>query len=120
ARIHKIRATDDFEHLSVNFKRIKNILVQASHYSGLGPKPDFFTTEYETDLHRTFNAVGTRPMEEAIVGLSPKIRAFFDNVLVNDPNERTRENRLELIRVIYQQLHQIADFSEIVTAGEQK
>jgi glycyl-tRNA synthetase beta chain len=120
-RIHKIRATDDFEHLSVNFKRMKNILVQANnHFSGLGPKYDLFTTEYERDLHHTFLAVGARPMEEAIVGLSPKIRAFFDNVMVNDSNPEIRENRLELVRVIYQQLHQIADFSEIVTAGEQK
>ena len=40
---------------------------------------------------------------------------FFDKVLVNAPDPKVRQNRLELLDAILTEFSTIADFSEIVT-----
>jgi glycyl-tRNA synthetase beta chain len=40
---------------------------------------------------------------------------FFDKILVNDPNEAVRRNRLALLHSLLIEFNTIADFSEIVT-----
>jgi glycyl-tRNA synthetase beta chain len=57
---------------------------------------------------------------EQIASLRPAIDRFFDKVLVNAPDPKVRVNRLELLSDILLSFSIIADFSEIVTSGEQK
>jgi glycyl-tRNA synthetase beta chain len=45
---------------------------------------------------------------------------FFDKVLVNAPDPNIRANRLTLLSKLLSEFSTIADFSEIVTAGDQK
>jgi len=45
---------------------------------------------------------------------------FFDDVMVMDPNPVVRARRLELLYRINMHFSTIADFSEIVTSGDQK
>jgi len=47
--------------------------------------------------------------------LRPAVDAFFDKVLVNDPDPKVRENRLRLLTNLINKFSSIADFSEIVT-----
>jgi glycyl-tRNA synthetase beta chain len=57
---------------------------------------------------------------EDIASLRPKVDTFFDKVLVNAKDEKIRANRLTLLHNLLTEFSTIADFSEIVTAGEQK
>ncbi len=57
---------------------------------------------------------------EAIASLRPHVDRFFDKVLVNAPDPQIRENRLTLLDKLLNEFSTIADFSEIVTSGEQK
>ena len=54
---------------------------------------------------------------ETIATLRPEVDAFFESVLVNDPDTDIRENRLRLLEMIVYSFSNIADFSEIVTVG---
>ena len=45
--------------------------------------------------------------------LRPLLDAFFDQVLVNDPDPKLRQNRLKLLAAITQTFDAIADFSKI-------
>lgn len=49
----------------------------------------------------------------ALAGLRAPIDAFFDKVLVNDPDEKVRANRLALLSRIREATGQVADFSRI-------
>jgi glycyl-tRNA synthetase beta chain len=50
---------------------------------------------------------------EALSGLREPVDAFFDNVTVNDPDERKRETRLILLSRIRRAVDEVADFSKI-------
>jgi len=49
----------------------------------------------------------------ALTGLRGPVDAFFDDVLVNDPDAAIRENRLKLLLQIKDTFHLVADFSLI-------
>jgi glycyl-tRNA synthetase beta chain len=63
---------------------------------------------------------GYREALERIATLRPKVDFFFDKVLVNAPDPKVRSNRLTLLHQLLTEFSTIADFSEIVTSGEQK
>jgi glycyl-tRNA synthetase beta chain len=52
---------------------------------------------------------------EAIATLRPVVDAFFDKVMVLDPDEAVRGAHLALIQSVLDGFSGIADFSEIVT-----
>ena len=55
-----------------------------------------------------------------VATLRPQVDLFFDKVLVNAPDAAVRANRLTLLSALLTEFSTIADFSEIVTSGEQK
>jgi glycyl-tRNA synthetase beta chain len=135
ARAHAVtavRASADFEAVSAAFKRMKNILGQAREkgYADL----DAYEAAVE-NAHPTQNDlkqaayVLQRKVEklraehqyvsalEAVATLRPQVDAFFDQVMVMDPDEKVRRSRLALLTSILKSFSGIADFSEIVTAG---
>jgi glycyl-tRNA synthetase beta chain len=57
------------------------------------------------------------PALEAVATLRPQVDAFFDQVMVMDPDEKVRRSRLALLTSILKSFSGIADFSEIVTTG---
>ena len=54
---------------------------------------------------------------EAIATLRPYVDAFFDQVMIMDPDARIRHRRLRMLQRILRTFSGIADFSEIVTQG---
>ena len=50
---------------------------------------------------------------EKIASLRPLVDGFFESVLVMDPDERIRENRLALLTMVARLFEGIADFSKI-------
>jgi glycyl-tRNA synthetase beta chain len=111
------------------FKRIANILDDAAK-KGFGKQaaPDAakFTSPVEHglwDAYRSRTSTIETSMKngeyagafKALAELGPSLAAFFDKggVMVMDPNSELRENRLALLRTIYDQFVQIGDFRKL-------
>ena len=84
--------------------------------------------EAEAELNARADEIGKRvvglaerrdyvPALEAMATLRPYIDAFFDKVMVMDPEREVRHRRLLMLQRILRTFSGIADFSEIVTAG---
>ena len=117
--VQAVRPTADFEPLAAAFKRIKNILKQAGEIPAGAPDATLFTAPEAALAAATMAtdvATGTYPERLARVALlRPAVDAFFDKVLVNDPDPKLRENRLRILTNLIDKFSSIADFSEIVT-----
>ena len=122
-----VRPTQDFEPLAASFKRIQNILKQAAFDPTVVLDPQLLEEGPERDLYTDFVRVRDAAKRETypdalehIASLRPRVDTFFDKVLVNAKVERVRNNRLTLLHNLLTEFSTIADFSEIVTSGEQK
>ncbi|MBZ5599281.1 MAG: glycine--tRNA ligase subunit beta [Acidobacteriia bacterium] len=130
--VSKVRPSADFESISVAFKRIKNILRQASETGkqvGAGIDGNTLGESAEKDLAAMI-PVTAKAVEElrqkhdyepALVEISklrPAVDTFFDKVMVMVEDERVRANRLALLATLLKEFSTIADFSEIVTEGK--
>jgi glycyl-tRNA synthetase beta chain len=126
-----VRDSEDFAAVSAAFKRMKNILIQATQKgipAAAAVDESLLTHASEQQLHAAAarlakRVTGLRAAREyigaleAIATLRPRVDAFFDAVMVMDPDERIRANRLALLTRVLSDFGGIADFSEIVTAG---
>jgi len=130
--VTKVRASADFESISVAFKRIKNILRQASDTGkrvGAQVEPGLLSDAAERDLAEQIPGIAKvvaglraeKNYEEALLEIS-RIRGavdrFFDKVMVMVEDENLRANRLALLQMLSREFSTIADFSEIVTEGK--
>ena len=130
--VAEVRPSADFESISSAFKRMKNILRQASE-AGKHPVAtlDLAVLEQlvEKDLAgqipasaaavQTFRA--QKQYAQALLEISklrPHIDNFFDKVMVMVEDERLRSNRLALLSTLLREFSTIADFSEIVTEAK--
>jgi glycyl-tRNA synthetase beta chain len=123
-----VRGSEDFLAVSAAFKRMKNILTQANFHLGLGVVFVGDEGAPERNLHRKYAELHARVNElrqrrayrealEAIATIRPEVDAFFEQVMVMDPDPEIRAQRLALLATIVSGFSSIADFSEIVTAG---
>jgi glycyl-tRNA synthetase beta chain len=126
AALASVRPTEDFEPLAAACKRIRNILKQA-HFEGDGPLDQaLLEAGPERDLAdrlTSFTMAGEGDFFNRLIAISafrPSVDLFFDKVLVNAPDPAVRANRLTLLNKLFTEFSTIADFSEIVTSGEQK
>jgi glycyl-tRNA synthetase beta chain len=123
-----VRGSEDFGAISAAFKRIKNILRQAEEkkFEIGSPKAAALAPEAQKLLDAA-NALTPevaklrekRAYGEAlalIATLRPAVDAFFDKVMVLDPDPAVRGANLGLIDGVLRGFSGIADFSEIVTA----
>jgi glycyl-tRNA synthetase beta chain len=126
------RGGEDFAAVSAAFKRMKNILAQAKFslpadtgfvmggYSQMSDaektlaKKAFDVAERVEKL-RGEHAYGAAL--ELVASIRPEVGAFFERVMVMDPDPQVREQRLMLLAMIVRSFSGIADFSEIVVAG---
>jgi len=124
-----VRGSEDFAAVSAAFKRMKNILAQAEEKGDL-PQGDedeaSGANPAETILAEQAGQIGEDVKElgrdyvaalETIATLRPYVDAFFDQVMIMDPDARIRHRRLRMLQRILRTFSGIADFSEIVTQG---
>lgn len=113
----------DFEPLAIAFKRVVNIL---KGFQGGSVDPAVFTSGEERDLYNAYLGIRDRAIalidkedyEGALVELArlrKPVDAFFESVLVMDPDEKVRANRLSMLSEISRLFYRVADFSKIVT-----
>ncbi|HTW79488.1 MAG TPA: glycine--tRNA ligase subunit beta [Terracidiphilus sp.] len=122
------RKSADFAAISAAFKRIKNILRQAEEKGfALGSATDVTLAPEAAKLSN--DAAGLAPKVAAlraernyaealaqIATLRPTVDAFFDKVMVLDPDPAKRGANLGLIDEVLRGFSGIADFCEIVTS----
>jgi glycyl-tRNA synthetase beta chain len=115
----RVRPTPNFEPLAASFKRINNILKQANFSHGV-VQAGMLEDGPEKDLYGAYAGLAAFGPLEDVAELRPYIDRFFDTVMVNAPDPKVRENRLSMLSDMLQKFSSIADFSEIVTSGDQK
>jgi len=132
--VAKARSSEDFAAISAAFKRMKNILRQASeagkwspasHGAGFGSAEQFADPAERQLASRSAAVAGevTRlrsagQYEAALSEISrlrPEVDTFFDKVMVMVDDEAVRTRRLALLQTLLNEFSTIADFSEIVT-----
>lgn len=105
-------------------KRIANILRKSPGAASAPVRPEVLGAGAESELYRALEDL--RPQAQAAVAggqyaraldllatLSPPIDAFFEAVLVNDPDEGLRHNRLALLAGVRDLFCSIADLSAL-------
>jgi len=131
--VSKVRGSADFESISGAFKRMKNILRQASEKTNLiAMRVDSSGLQEESEkelaalIPQTVASVAklraAHDYEGAlleIAKLRPAIDKFFDKVMVMVDDDNLRANRLALLQTVVKEFSTIADFSEIVTEGKE-
>ena len=122
-----VRGSEDFAAISAAFKRIKNILRQAEEKKfAVGPAAGVTLAAEAQRLADAAAALAPQVAEQRqkraygealvlIATLRPVVDAFFDKVMVLDPDAAVRGANLALIDGVLKDFSSIADFSEIVT-----
>jgi glycyl-tRNA synthetase beta chain len=127
-----VRGGENFAAVSAAFKRMKNILAQASFAlpentgfvaGGFGDRDDAEARLAKKSFNVAQEVQELRSQREYVAALEliatirPEVDAYFESVMVMDPDPKIRQGRLTLLAMVLQSLSGIADFSEIVTAG---
>jgi len=109
------------------YKRSSNILLSEQKnlekYNG-SADPGLFKNDYEKNLYKKiheirkyFSSIGREEnFEESLVILSnskSQVNEFFDNVVVNDPDDAIKKNRLELLAMLCKSFDDYFNFSKI-------
>lgn len=127
----KVRTSEDFEAISVAFKRIKNILRQATENGKWTAGVGRAAADGQREVSEEALAKQALESAERVRSLSVKGRydealseiarirkpldKFFDDVMVMVDDEGIRTRRLDLLHGILGSFTTVADFSEIVT-----
>jgi glycyl-tRNA synthetase beta chain len=125
-------ARPESQSLAAANKRIANILRKSEPVSGaavaagaLGAVNSALLREpAEAELHQALSALTDRVGErvaardyagalDTLAGLRGQVDAFFDRVLVNDPDAALRANRLALLGALRALFMRVADFSRL-------
>ena len=120
--------TEDGKALLAGYKRAANILAAEEKKDGKTYAGDIDAStpmnSEETELAKlvgmTHDGVVARLAKDdyasaitALAGLRAPVDAFFDKVLVNDPDPAIRANRLNLLARLRDTMHLVADFGKV-------
>lgn len=128
--LHEVRSAQEFEALSVAFKRAANIVRQAAKSGGGSDgavQTDLLKEPAERQLYEALERVGQevaahskeRSYRQALGAMTPlrePLDAFFSGVMVMDEDPSLRANRLALMRKLVGEFSRIADFSKLQNA----
>ncbi|MFM2257923.1 MAG: hypothetical protein RIQ28_1770 [Pseudomonadota bacterium] len=115
--------TDEGANLLAGYKRAANILKQAESVdpnaaapADLGSEEQALLSALDSAEPKAVAAIGNEQFEDAMAALASlraPIDAFFDGVMVNDPEPEKRAFRLGLLARFRDAVSQVADFSKI-------
>ncbi len=129
--LHELRKRQEFEPLSVAFKRGMNIVRQAAKGGNSGDsgavKSDLLREPCEQTLYQVLETTGAqvskhlaarayRQALESMVPLREPLDGFFNGVMVMAEDPALRTNRLALMKRLVSLFAQIADFSKLQNA----
>ncbi|TXE78929.1 glycine--tRNA ligase subunit beta [Campylobacter peloridis] len=104
----------EFSQNFATFKRLANIVI----INDIKVDENLFNTQEEKNLYQAFkdckeNSNNTQELLENLFALKPQIDDFFDKVMINDKDEKIKNNRQALVCEIYKEFLKIADIKEI-------
>ena len=119
--LSELKKRDDFEALSVAFKRVGNIIKGGIEQP---VSAELFEADSEKTLFAELQSVESRVAEvvsqgnyllalETVAGLRPAVDAFFDGVMVMVDDAAVKSNRLALLTRIAGIFKDIADFGRL-------
>jgi len=122
--LQELKCQPDFLPLAIAFKRASNILSQSS--PGQEVRVSLFQEPAEGKLFDAYKGIEEHVVKliceknypkalSKMVGLREPVDNFFDNVMVMVEDERTRKNRLAMLKHVSELFLKIADFTKIVT-----
>jgi len=120
--IHVAREGENFLHLAVAFRRVKNII---RGLSKLSLSPALFSEVAEKALYEMYTtslpdyekALASRDYGMAIgilTSFRPVVDKFFNEVLVMDPDEKKKNNRVALLQLLDGMFMRLVDMEKIV------
>ncbi len=116
--LNPIVNSSDFGEFSSVFKRVANIIKDVS-FEENNVNSSLFENKEEGKLFEAYKKVVSKNYTtydeelEALFGLKPELENFFANVFVNHENEKIKQNRKNLIALVYLAFRNIADVKEI-------
>ena len=117
--LQSITKKDNFKEINSTFKRVANIVKDVDLNKEIAVDESLFVADEERSLFEGYKSVNDKKYNsyeeklEAMFGLKPLIDNFFDKVMVNDKDEKIKNNRKSLISLIYKGFKEIADIKEI-------
>lgn len=116
----------DMEKTIQAFVRTGNIARKAEDVQA-AVEADLLTEQVEKDLYKAYEVAASKVEKEIVAQdyagaiatlsqLAAPIDAFFDGVMVMDKDEKIKNNRLGLLKLVDNLVCQVADFSKIVLA----
>ncbi|MCI7079121.1 MAG: glycine--tRNA ligase subunit beta [Veillonellaceae bacterium] len=116
----------DMEKTIQAFVRTGNIARKAEDVQA-AVEADLLAEQVEKDLYKAYEAAASKVEKEIVAQdyagaiatlsqLAAPIDAFFDGVMVMDKDEKIKNNRLGLLKLVDNLICQVADFSKIVLA----
>lgn len=105
-----LKDSDELYKLIELYRRISKIIPQGFRAKVLDPS--LFEKEIERELCEFLNGFAPAKASE-LTYLEPLLSRFFDEVLVNDPREEVRTNRLSLLTLIRGLFDHFGDFSKL-------
>ncbi len=110
---------EDFKKDFSTFKRVANIVKDLDLSKTYLVDETLFEKQQERVLYDSYKIINQKEYDdylqklEALFGLKPQIDDFFDNVMVNDKDEKIKNNRKALIATIYKAFKEVADIKDI-------
>ncbi len=117
--LNAIVNSSDFKEVSSTFKRVANIIKDVDTNGRIEINEGLFEQDEEQNLYKKYNAIVSNSYDnyedhlDALFGIKPELDMFFDKVFVNHDNLNIRQNRKNLISLIYIAFKEIADIKEI-------
>lgn len=117
--LNPIVLSEDFKEYSATFKRVANIIKDVNIDETLNINPELFEDKEEKELFAKYEAITSKEYKtydeelEALFALKPELDNFFEKVFVNHENEDIKNNRKNLVALVYKAFKNIADIKEI-------
>lgn len=117
--LNPIVLSENFKEYSTTFKRVANIIKDVNVDKKIEINEELFECNEERDLCKRYQDVDNKKYNsyeeqlDSLFSLKPQLDNFFDNVFVNHENIEIKNNRKNLIALVYQSFKQIADIKEI-------
>jgi glycyl-tRNA synthetase beta chain len=122
--VHEFQKLPEASILANANKRLNNILKKNASENisqinaqlfDLPAEKKLFATMQELDpvLKKAFVEQDFQLSLELLTKVSAPIEAFFADVMVMDPDQSKRQNRLALLDQLYKQMNQVADISQL-------
>ncbi len=117
--LNPIVLSDNFKEFSATFKRVANIIKDLDFSVQIDVDTQLFEDKEEKELFEAYNSVISKEFSnyeeelDALFGLKAHLDNFFDNVFVNHEDEKIKQNRKNLIGLVYKAFKNIADIKEV-------